>query len=192
MGSAPAALPLFALCPSWEGRARVPGMLPYPAPMAEVKLRPGTPEDAPHVADLWHRGWHDAHPGHVPDGLTAARTLEAFHDRAAQRVADTTVAEVDGRVAGFVMVVGDEVEQVYVDRAFRGAGVAGILLGEAEQQVAAGGHDVAWLAVATGNARARAFYERQGWRDAGDLPYEVEALGQRFISPCRRYEREVR
>jgi ribosomal protein S18 acetylase RimI-like enzyme len=156
-----------------------------------VILRAGTPADAPTVADIWHEGWHAAHPGHVPDGLTERRTLAAFHDRAPQRVDDTTVAELDGRVVGFVMVVGDEVEQVYVDRAARGSGVAGVLLDEAEHQVAAGGHEVAWLAVASGNSRARAFYEKQGWADAGDLPYEVEALGERFVSPCRRYEKPV-
>src|SRR5689334_10688857 len=104
------------------------------------------------VADLWHHGWHDAHVGHVPDGLTAARTLEAFHERAASRVPDTTVAEVDGRLVGFVMVVGDEVEQVYVAPAGRGTGAAATLLAEAERQVAAQGHAEAWLAVVAGNA----------------------------------------
>lgn len=156
-----------------------------------VTIRPGASADAATVADIWHEGWHAAHPGHVPDGLTARRTLAAFHERASQRVADTTVAEVDGRVLGFVMVVGDEVEQVYVGRDARGSGLAGVLLAEAERQVEAAGHEVAWLAVATGNARARAFYAKHGWSDAGDLAYEVEALGERFVSPCRRYEKRV-
>ncbi len=100
------------------------------------------------------------------------------------------MAEVDGEVAGFIMVVGDEVEQIYVSPvALRSSGVAGALMAEAERQVAAGGHDVAWLAVAIGNARARAFYEKTGWANVGDLPYEVVALGEKFISPCRRYEK---
>ena len=90
------------------------------------------------------------------------------------------------------MVVDDEVEQVYVGATHRGAGLAGTLLDEAEAQVAAQGHDVAWLAVAIGNTRARAFYEKQGWTNDGDLPYEVAALGETFISPCRRYEKRVR
>ena len=154
-------------------------------------LRPGTPDDAETVADIWHAGWHVAHPGHVPDGLTARRTIEAFRDRSPGRVADTTVAEQDGEVVGFIMVVGDEVEQVYVAPASFGSGVATELLAEAERQVAAGGHEVAWLAVARGNARARRFYERQGWTDERDLDYEVEALGERFISPCRRYTKRV-
>jgi putative acetyltransferase len=157
-------------------------------------LRPATPADVDAIADLWHRGWHDAHVGHVPDGLTAARTRAAFGDRVAHRVAetdDTTVAALDGRVVGFLMMDGDEVEQVFVDRDHRGSGVATALLDEGERRVAAAGHEVAWLAVVVGNARARAFYEKRGWTDAGDLPYEVVALGQTFISPCRRYEKRV-
>ena len=160
--------------------------------MTAPTLRPGTPDDAAAVAGLWHAGWHDAHAGHVPAGLTTARTLAAFQERARQRVPDTTVAVVEGEVAGFVMVVGDEVEQVYVAAPHRGTGVAVELLTEAERQVAAGGYDVAWLAVVVGNARGRRFYERQGWSDAGDLPYEVAAGGTTYVSPCRRYVKPVR
>ena len=159
--------------------------------METAELRPGTPADADAVAEVWHRGWHDGHAGHVPRGLTAARTVSAFRARTAAAVDVTTVAEVDGHVAGFVMVVGDEVEQVFVDRPHRGTGLAGLLLAEAERQVAALGHDVAWLAVVAGNSRARRFYERSGWTDQGDLPYEVTAAGETFISPCRRYTKPV-
>jgi GNAT superfamily N-acetyltransferase len=158
-------------------------------------LRPATFEDVDAIAALFHSGWHDAHPGLVPDGLTERRTAEAFHDRVSQRVAETdetTVAEVDGTVAGFIMVDGDEAEQVYVDPAFRGTGVSSNLLTEAERQIAAAGHDVAWLAVVRGNDRAQAFYTRQGWVDEGDLDYEVTALGETFISPCRRFTKRVR
>lgn len=144
------------------------------------------------VADIWHRAWHVAHPGHVPAGLTAGRTLEAFRERTPPRVGDTTVAEVDGRLVGFTMVDGDEVEQVFVDPDRHGSGVAAELLAAAEAQVAAGGYDVAWLAVVVGNARARRFYEKHGWVDVADLPYEVTALGERFVSPCRRYEKRLR
>lgn len=145
------------------------------------------------VAEIWHEGWHDGHARHVPEGLTNARTLDAFRQRAAARVGDTTVAvSDDGRVLGFVMVVGDEVEQVFAARSARGTGLAGRLLAEAERQIASAGHDVAWLAVVDGNARARAFYAREGWHDEGDLPYVVTAGGQEFVSPCRRYEKWVR
>src|SRR5215470_4297389 len=108
--------------------------------MTDPILRPATTDDVEVIADLFHRGWSDVHPGLVPDGLTERRTPEAFHDRVAQRVAETdetTVVEVDGRIAGFVMVDGDEAEQVYVDAPYRGSGVAAILLSEAERQIAA-------------------------------------------------------
>ena len=158
--------------------------------MSTPVLRPATATDVEPLAEMFHRGWHDAHAGHVPDGLTQRRTLDAFRDRVTARVRDTddtTIAEVDGTLAGFIMIAGAEVEQVYVDRSFRGSGLAATLLAEAERQVAAAGHDETWLAVVVGNARARAFYERQGWVDQGDLAYQVTALGETYLSPCRRY-----
>jgi L-amino acid N-acyltransferase YncA len=75
-----------------------------------VTLRPATANDAPKIAEIWHHGWHDGHLGFVPQELVAARHEASFRSRAAQQVSDTTVAVVDGEVAGFVMVVGDEVE----------------------------------------------------------------------------------
>jgi len=158
-------------------------------------LRPATAADVDAVTAVFHQGWHDAHPGLVPDGLTERRTVESFRDRVSRRIAETdetTVAEVDGTVAGFVMVSEDEAEQVYVDRAHRGTTVAGLLLTEAERQIAAGGHDVAFLVVVRGNDRAQAFYARQGWTDEGDVDYPVTALGEHFISPCRRFTKRVR
>jgi len=163
--------------------------------VSDPTLRPATTADVGAITELFHQGWHDVHPGRVPDGLTERRTPEAFRNRVSARVAeteDTTVADVDGTVAGFIMVSGDEAEQVYVDRAFRGSGVASLLLTEAEHQIAAAGHDVAWLVVVRGNDRAQAFYAKQGWVDEGDFDYPVSALGESFISPCRRFTKRVR
>jgi GNAT superfamily N-acetyltransferase len=177
-----------------ESGARSSGGVPgeFREDVAMTSIRPADDADMTAVAEVWHEGWHDAHPGHVPDGLTEVRTLAAFHERAPLRVADTTVAvSDDGSLLGFVMVVGDEVEQVYVSPAGPGTGVASTLLAEAERQVAAAGHREAWLAVVTGNGRARRFYEKCGWHDGGDLPYEVTAGGRRFVSPCRRYVKRV-
>jgi ribosomal protein S18 acetylase RimI-like enzyme len=161
------------------------------SPAVRPELRPARPEDAAAVAAIWHEGWGDGHLGQVPDALVAARTRSSFEERSLARVGDTTVAVVDGDVAGFVIVLGDEVEQVYVDRAFRGGAVAPMLLAEAERRVAEGGHGRAWLAVAPGNARARRFYERSGWVDDGGFTYEAEVAGGRFGVPCRRYVKDV-
>ncbi len=139
--------------------------------MGAFVLRAAVPVDAEAVARIWLEGWRDGHLGHVPDALVALRTPKSFAQRAGERVADTTVAVVDGEVAGFTMVVGDEVEQVYVSRSHRGSGVAAELLDNARRAIGSAGHAVAWLAVATGNDRARRFYERCGWTDEGAFDY---------------------
>jgi len=46
--------------------------------------------------------------------------------------------------------------------------------------------------VAVGNARARRFYTREGWSDAGDLAYAAETEAGTISVPCRRYEKDVR
>ena len=156
-----------------------------------VELRPARAGDAEAVAQIWWVGWRDGHLGFVPDALVAVRTEESFHTRAAERVDDTTVAVAGGTIAGFVMVVDDEVEQVYVSGAHRGTGVAATLLAEAERQVRANGHGQAWLAVAPGNARARAFYERVGWADEGRFEYIASSADGPLTVPCHRYTKPV-
>jgi GNAT superfamily N-acetyltransferase len=156
-----------------------------------IELRPATPDDAPLIARIWYDGWRDGHLGHVADELVAVRTRDSFDQRSADRVGDTVVVTVDGAVAGFIMVVGDEVEQVYVAAEHRGTGLAAGLLHEAERLVAANGHDRAWLAVAPGNARARRFYERSGWTDEGLFDYPAATADGPMPVPCHRYVKDV-
>ncbi|MGZ0151253.1 GNAT family N-acetyltransferase [Kribbella sp. WER1] len=156
-----------------------------------MSVRPATAADAGAIAAIWYAGWRDGHLGHVPEALVAVRTEESFGTRAAERIADATVAVVGDVVAGFVIVVNDEVEQVYVGGAHRGSGIAGTLLAEAERQVRANGYGEAWLAVATGNARARRFYERQGWTDRGPFDYPAVVGRGTLPVPCHRYVKAV-
>jgi RimJ/RimL family protein N-acetyltransferase len=86
-------------------------------------------------------------------------------------------------VTGFVVVVDDEVEQVYVDRSWRGRGVAELLLRHAEAVIGQGGRRTAWLAVVAGNTRARRFYARLGWRDHGPFTYQARRRPARSRSP---------
>jgi ribosomal protein S18 acetylase RimI-like enzyme len=157
----------------------------------ELRIRPATGADARVVAIIWHRGWRDGHEGHVSDELVSARTEASFRLRASQRVADTTVATVDGAVAGFIMVVENEVEQVYVASTHRGTGMAAALLAKAEEIVANNGYESAWLAVVAGNARARRFYERNGWIDSGPIEYPAATGGGPVVIPARRYAKWV-
>ena len=156
-----------------------------------VTLRPALEGDAPSVARIWHVGWRDGHLGHVPDELTAIRTEDSFFERAVQHIDRTTVACIDDEVVGFVMVVDDEVEQVYVDAASRGSGVASVLLAEAERLVSASGHRKAWLAVVAGNTRARRFYERSGWSDEGPMDHAAPTDGAPVMVPALCYTKGV-
>jgi GNAT superfamily N-acetyltransferase len=156
-----------------------------------VSLRAATAADIDAVASIWYSGWGDGHLGNVPAELVAIRTKESFWARVPERIPDTTVAVVGADVAGFVMVVADEVEQVYVSGEHRGSGVAGTLIAEAERQVRANGYDEAWLAVATGNARARRFYERSGWVDAGAFDYPAATEDGPIPVSCHRYVKKI-
>jgi GNAT superfamily N-acetyltransferase len=87
-----------------------------------------------------------------------------------------------------LVVEGDELVQLMVSAAARGRGVGGLLLAEAERQVAAAGHDEVWLAVVPGNTTARRFYEGHGWVDRGEESYDALALGGGTVPvPVRRY-----
>ncbi|MFT4028666.1 MAG: GNAT family N-acetyltransferase [Protaetiibacter sp.] len=156
--------------------------------MTEI-IRPACPGDAERIVDIWASGWRDGHLADAPPELLAHRSREAFVPRVAAAIDRTHVAEVDGTIAGFTMVHGDEVDQLYVDAAFRGTGVASRLLADAAIRVRAAGHPVPWLAVARGNARARHFYAREGWTDAGEFAYPAEIGGGTSLPvPCRRME----
>jgi len=143
------------------------------------------------IAEIWQAGWHDAHDGNVPVELVTARDEASFRERAALRVADTTVALVDGEVAGFVMIEADEADQVYVSAGHRGAGVADALMVDAESRLRASGHTRAWLAVVGGNVRARRFYERHGWTDEGPFEHRAPGPNGPISVPAHRYTREL-
>jgi GNAT superfamily N-acetyltransferase len=157
----------------------------------EILIRPARPADMPAVAGIWHAGWSDGHLGHVPDELVAMRTADSFRIRAAGRASDTRVAEVDGEIAGFTMIVENEVEQVYVAAAHRGTGVADLLLADAERRIREDEHRRAWLAVVAGNARARQFYERRGWVDDGPIIYSADGPDGAIDVPARRYIKDL-
>lgn len=156
-----------------------------------LDLRPATADDAEAIGAVWFHAWRDGHLGLVPEELARIRTEESFRERAAEKVADAVVAVAEGEVAGFVVVADDEVEQVFVAAEHRGTGMAARLLAAAEEQVRLNGHETAWLAVVPGNGRARAFYEREGWRDDGPLEYSAAGPDGPIAVPTRRYVKRV-
>ena len=151
-------------------------------------LRRAASDDIGTVARIWHVGWMDGHLGHVPAELLPYRNEAQFVSRARMRIGDMWVAVASGETVGFVVVKGDEVEQIFVARSARGTGVAAMLLRKAEDEIRAAGHRRAWLAVVAGNQRARSFYSRLGWRDSGPMSYVAETEAGPFVIPTHRYE----
>lgn len=159
--------------------------------VAPFELRAATEDDAEAIAAIWAAGWRDGHLGNVPGELVAARTDESFRTRASDLVPGSTVAVVDGEIVGFVTVVHDEVDQVYVAAHHRGSGVADALLADAERRVAAAGHAEAWLVVVPGNDRALAFYARNGWTDGGVFDHPAPSGSGPITVRSHRYTKRM-
>jgi GNAT superfamily N-acetyltransferase len=154
-----------------------------------IAVRKATSDDVEAVARIWHVGWIDGHLGHVPPELVRYRdNQEQFAPRARARLDTMWVAQLGGRPVGFVVVKADEVEQLFVEEAARGTGVAVMLLRKGEAEIRSAGHRRAWLAVVAGNQRARSFYSREGWRDSGPFTYLAETPAGPFAVPSHRYE----
>ena len=145
-----------------------------------------------HLAKVWFDGWQDAHARILPAELTRMRTLESCRDRLQAALADVRVVGPFPTPLGFCMLKGDELYQLYVSAAARGAGVAAALVADAEARLTADGVELAWLACAVGNERAARFYEKCGWRRAGTVVYQPDAANGMPPLEVWRYEKDLR
>ena len=157
-----------------------------------VTVRPATPSDARTAARVWRSAWLDGHRGRVPGTLLAARGPDYFDAQAAAWTSLTVLAvDTADRILGLVVVADDELVQLAVDQAARRVGVGTLLLEEAERRIGAS-YRQAWLGVVAGNVRARRFYERQDWRDTGDMVYPAPAIATAVPVSVRRYVTTMR
>ncbi len=128
-----------------------------------MSVRPAQSADLGPLALLWWRGWRDAHLSIVPKPLAARSTLDSFADRMALAMPRVRALGPVGAPFGFYIVKDQEVHQLYVAEESRGAGVAALLMIDAEQQLLEAGVTTAWLACSVGNARAARFCQKAGW-----------------------------
>jgi ribosomal protein S18 acetylase RimI-like enzyme len=143
------------------------------------------------LAKIWYDGWQDAHARILPAELARIRTLESFKDRLESSLTEVRVAGPPLDPAGFCIVKGDELYQLYVKAEARGAGVAAVLMADAEARLVEAGVEVAWLACAIGNDRAARFYEKCGWCNAGTVVYQPDASNGPPLEVWR-YEKRLR
>lgn len=159
-------------------------------------MRPALPHDVPALADLAARTFPLACPPELPAG-SVETFIRSNLDRAAFRryLADPTHTVLTGTGSGgdviaYALLVDgtamdpDCAEQLhgrspvgiskfYLDPGHHGSGAAGVLLDAVIGHVGPAGADSLWLATNVGNARARAFYVRNGFEGRGSRVFEV-------------------
>lgn len=126
--------------------------------MNGVRIRPASIEDADEVADVFIASFGT---------LTFLPKLHT-HDETVDFITNTVlpkdevlVAEIDGRISGFVAMSGGHVvEHLYVHPDLHGRGIGSALLGRVNAHMPEGFR----LWVFQANAGARRFYERHGLR----------------------------
>lgn len=125
-----------------------------------VIIRAYTDTDLQATADLWQRSWSAAFP-HLTHPWPPARwSVELI--RRIQEGEMTLIAEVDGAIAGFMVIDGATgyIDQLFTEPAAQGQGIGAALLTRAKA-LAPGRLTLHTLAE---NAAARGFYERHGFQ----------------------------
>jgi ribosomal protein S18 acetylase RimI-like enzyme len=156
-----------------------------------MDVRAADASEIDQLAQLWFDAWRDAHEHLVPLELTRVRTLESFRDRLRAALPDIRVVGPLGAPAGFCVVLGSELYQLFVAPHARGSGVAAALLADGEARLSSSGVETAWLACAIGNDRAARFYEKNGWCRIGTMVNELETIEGRFLLEVWRYEKSL-
>lgn len=137
------------------------------------QLRPAEARDIAALTDLLHETFRNTW---LPQLSAAAVEAYWTGDHAARYVADTweefVVAEVDGRLAGFVHVRDGFIDALHVGGRFRRFGVGRALLRHVEIQTAAEGHAEIRLETDTFNTASRAFYGACGYEEIAEYPDE--------------------
>jgi GNAT superfamily N-acetyltransferase len=161
--------------------------------MTELRLREMTLADCDRVAEIRIAGWRSAYRGLMPqpylDALSVAEDAERRRElfRQADGSVVNLVAEQDGELIGWaahgpyrdgeVRTADAELYAIYVDAGRFGGGIGHALLQESVRRCSAAGHARMHLWVVKGNSRARAFYERAGFRpDGSEEPFAVDGV----------------
>ena len=122
-------------------------------------MRTFTGADTEGLLDVWYRASLIAH-SFLSEEFLADERLEIV-----QRwlpIAETTVYETDGRVVGFIALIGSEVGAIFVDPDFQGQGIGRALMNHARSSQGA-----LELDVFEANPIGRGFYQAYGFQIIG-------------------------
>jgi ribosomal protein S18 acetylase RimI-like enzyme len=125
-----------------------------------LRLRPYAPGDLEEIVALWHETKHAAFPWSKAQRLWTLESDRArFRDVVAVEHA-VWIAEQGGRIAGFLAIRGDFVDQLFVRTGLQRRGVGTALLRKAAELSPEGLR----LFTFQRNEPARKFYEKHGFR----------------------------
>jgi GNAT superfamily N-acetyltransferase len=144
----------------------------------EPRLRRATAGDAAAIAaihvETWRVAYAHAFPREYLEGLSVDERLGLWTRTLSGSVFDVFVAELGGRVTGFVSsgpaedeTAPGELFALYVEPPAWGKGAGRALLERAEAALRDTGFDTAVLWVLEDNPRARRLYELAGWSTDG-------------------------
>ncbi|HEX6643295.1 MAG TPA: GNAT family N-acetyltransferase [Gemmatimonadales bacterium] len=153
-------------------------------------MRRGRVEDAPALARYAAACFEAAFGSANDPADMAAYVREAFGPaQQASELADpafaTFLAEIGPALAGYAQLTAGrrdpavagarpiELKRFYVGAEWHGRGVAQALMAAVLAEARRLGADVVWLCVWEHNPRARAFYRKAGFDDAGTAPFQL-------------------
>ena len=142
-----------------------------------MTVRDATTADARAIGEIRVAAWQATYRGVVPDRILDGMDVVRNEAWLTQRISEpgaaaTLVIEDTGAIAGYALLAPahdpdaaglGEVEALYVAPRATGRGLGRSLIGASLARLAAAGHPGVVLWVLTANARARRFYEREGF-----------------------------
>ena len=118
-------------------------------------IRPYTDEDLGELLDVWYRASLIAH------SFLSNKFFETERRQIAERwlpMAETTVYQIDGRVVGFVSLIGNEVGAIFIDPDYQRRRIGRALMDGARDS-----RPFLELSVFEANPTGRSFYDAYGF-----------------------------
>ena len=174
-----------------------------PPKTQDLTLRDAVGGDAALLARLHTESWRSAYatlldPDYLTNEMEGERSAhwQAHLPAVLAGLGHIFIAERAGETLGFVCVLrerdpdwGGYVDNLHVRPQLRGAGIGKVLLDAALGWLRSAGEARAYLWVYEANLSARGFYEREGWRNAQQLPAVGVPGGDGLM--CCRYVRST-
>jgi GNAT superfamily N-acetyltransferase len=142
--------------------------------VTDITVRPARLEDGEAFTRAHEAAWDAALAAiagrRLEELVPFEERVERFRDGLAKAGTDASVlvAEREGEIVGEAVRVGSELRDLYVVPEAWGTGAGQALMDEVVAEIRASCAAEATLWVVEANARARRFYEREGWKPTGE------------------------